>query len=154
MLFALLLLFFSAHSVWFLVLYLLCGLADIIDGIVARKTDSVTAFGTRWDTIADFIFLFVACMKLLPAMEIPIWLWCWIGAIAVIKLYSVILGFLLRGRLAVGHTIMNKLTGGLLFLLPLTLRYIDLQYSGAVVCGFATVAAVQEGYYIRIDREV
>lgn len=30
---------------------------------------------------------------------------------------------------------MNKLTGGLLFLLPLTLRYIDLQYSGAVVCG-------------------
>lgn len=154
MLFALLLLFFSAHSVWFLVLYLLCGLTDMIDGIVARKTDSVTAFGAKLDTVADFVFLLTACVKLLPIMKIPAWIWFWIGVITVIKLCSEILGFLLRGRLAVEHTIMNKLTGGLLFLHPLTLSHIELQYSGAFVCVFATIAAVQEGCYIRIGREV
>lgn len=49
---------------------------------------------------------------------------------------------------------MNKMTDGLLFLLPLTLMHIELRYSGAIVCGFATIAAVQEGYYIRIGREI
>ena len=153
-LFAFLLLFFSTASGCFLVLYLLCGLTDMIDGFVARRTNTVTAFGAKLDTVADFIFLLTACVKLLPVMEIPAWLWLWIGGIAVIKLCNVIWGFLHRGRLTVEHTIMNKLTGGLLFLLPLTLKYIDLQYSGAVVCGFATVAAIQEGYYIRIGREI
>ena len=43
---------------------------------------------------------------------------------------------------------MNKLTGGMLFVLPLTLAFIDLRYSAAVVCMVATIAAIQEGYLI------
>ena len=44
---------------------------------------------------------------------------------------------------------MNKVTGILLFVLPLTLKYIDLRYSGAIVSAAATFAAVQEGHLIR-----
>lgn len=153
-LFALSFLFFSTVSGCFLALYLLCGLTDMMDGVVARRTNTVTAFGAKLDTVSDFIFLVMACIKFLPIIEIPAWLWLWLGGIAVIKLCNLLSGFFLKGRLVTEHTIMNKLTGGLLFLLPLTLTYIDLQYSGAVVCGFATVAAIQEGYYIRIGREI
>jgi CDP-diacylglycerol--glycerol-3-phosphate 3-phosphatidyltransferase len=55
---------------------------------------------------------------------------------------------------------MNKVTGGMLFLLPLTLATIDLRYSAAVVCMVATIAAVNErhlilaeGNYLRTGRE-
>lgn len=47
------------------------------------------------------------------------------------------------------HSVMNKITGFLLFILPLTLRVHNLNYNGAVVCAVATLAAVQEGYFIR-----
>lgn len=73
---------------------------------------------------------------------------------AAIKLSNAIAEFLLKKQFFTEHTIMNKMTDGLLFLLPLTLTHIELRYSGAIVCGFATIAAVQEGYYIRIGREI
>ncbi|MBO4384239.1 MAG: hypothetical protein J5854_02305 [Clostridia bacterium] len=44
---------------------------------------------------------------------------------------------------------MNKATGKLLFVLPLTLAFIDLRYSGAIACAAATFAAIQEGRLIR-----
>ncbi len=47
---------------------------------------------------------------------------------------------------------MNRLTGVLLFVLPLTLTFIDLKYSGAVVSTLATIAAIQEGHMIRTGR--
>lgn len=52
------------------------------------------------------------------------------------------------------HTIMNKTTGLLLFLLPLTLHFIELKYSSVVVCSIATFSAMQEGYYIGTGREI
>ena len=46
------------------------------------------------------------------------------------------------------HSMINKMTGGLLFIFPLTLTFIDLRYSASVVCMAATAAAIQEGYLI------
>ena len=57
-------------------------------------------------------------------------------------------------RLIVEHTLLNKITGVLLFLLPLTLFWVNLKYSAMVVCVVATFAAIQEGYYIRKGREI
>jgi CDP-diacylglycerol--glycerol-3-phosphate 3-phosphatidyltransferase len=37
----------------FLTLYALCGLTDVADGIVARKTNTQSKTGARLDTIAD-----------------------------------------------------------------------------------------------------
>nr|MDD5837656.1 hypothetical protein [Eubacteriales bacterium] len=34
------------------------------------------------------------------------------------------------------------------FLLLLTVSFIDLKYSGAIICALATFSAIQEGYYI------
>ena len=49
---------------------------------------------------------------------------------------------------------MNKKTGLLLFLFPLTLNFIELKYS-AIVLGFvATFSAIQEGHFIRMGKEI
>ena len=50
------LLFCPVFSPIFYVLYLIAGLSDMADGIVARKTNSVSEFGSRFDSIADFVF--------------------------------------------------------------------------------------------------
>ena len=53
------LLFCPAFSPPFYVFYIAAGLSDMLDGFVARKTDTVSKFGARLDTIADFVFVVV-----------------------------------------------------------------------------------------------
>lgn len=142
------LLFFPALSLPFCILYLLCGLSDMIDGTVARKTNSVSSFGSILDTVADFIFMTVCAFKLLPVIQLPVWLWIWIAVIAIIKGINIVLGFVCQNKLVALHTVLNKATGLLLFLLALTLRFIEPTYSLAVVCTIATVATIRETCYI------
>jgi CDP-diacylglycerol--glycerol-3-phosphate 3-phosphatidyltransferase len=146
--------FFPAFSVTFYVLYLAGGVTDMVDGLVARKTNTVSKMGSRLDSIADVFFVAVSLFKILPAVDISTWLWIWIAVIAAIKVINILSGFLSQKRFVAEHTIMNKVTGFLLFLLPLTLTVIELNYSGAVVCYIATFAAIQEGHYIRTGKEV
>ena len=145
--FSLPLLFTPLTSAWFYILYLFCGLTDMIDGTIARKTNTVSEFGSKLDTVADFVFVVVCLIKLLPMIYIPVWLWIWISAIAVIKIANIAWGFVRRKKLVALHTVLNKATGTLLFLLPFTLQSVEPTYSFAVVSIIATIAAIQEGYY-------
>ena len=51
-------------------------------------------------------------------------------------------GIIVQNRFVSVHSVMNKITGGLLFAFPLTVRIIDLRYSAAIVCAIATFAAI------------
>ena len=146
------LLFCPALSPSFFALYLLAGLTDMIDGPVARKTHTATAFGAKLDTAADILFAAVCLVKLLPVLNIPLWMFIWIGLIALIKIMNIVSGFVIRKRFVSVHTPMNKATGALLFLLPLTVSCIDLRYTAPIVCAVATFAALQEGNLIRTGR--
>lgn len=66
-----LLFFFPAFSPQFYALYLISGFTDMIDGTVARKTNTDSEFGSKLDTIADFIFIVACLVKLLPVLNIP-----------------------------------------------------------------------------------
>ena len=121
MVFSLPLLFIPLTSAWFYVLYLLCGLSDMTDGAVARKTNSASELGARLDTLSDFVFMSVALIKFVPHLHIPVWLWIWIGIIAMIKLGNVVWGFIHTKKLISPHTVLNKVTGLLLFLLSMTI---------------------------------
>jgi len=147
------LMFFPVSSVPFLVLYLLCGLSDMTDGFAARKTGTASEFGAKLDTAADGVFAAAALIKVLPAAQIPCWAWIWIAGIAAIKLWNLTAGFVRRKKFEALHTKMNKATGLILFLWPLTLPFLDVKYSCAAVCAIATAAAVLEGYDMRTGRE-
>ena len=138
-----------AFSFWFYVLYLLCGFSDMIDGTIARMTNSASEFGGKLDTAADLVFAAIAMLKLLPMICLPGWLWVWIAAIAVICIVNAVSCRLYRRKWMVLHTLANKATGLMLFLLPMTLQVFDIRYSAAIVCVAATFAAVQEGHIIR-----
>ena len=141
--------FFPVFSVLFYIIYFFCGFSDMIDGTIARKTNSTSEFGSKLDTIADLIFVVIILFKLLPAIHIPKWLWIWGGVIAVIKIGNIIRGYISKKQFISLHTIMNKVTGLLLFLLPLTISFVELKYTAIVVCSIATFSAIQEGVLIR-----
>ena len=148
---SILLLFFPAFSVGFYITYLLCGFSDMVDGTIARKTNSTSKFGSQLDTIADLIFVVISLFKLLPEIHIPQWLWIWGSVVAVIKISNIIGGYVSKNQFIALHTIMNKATGLLLFLLPLTIPFVELKYTAIVVCSIATFSAIQEGFYIITD---
>ena len=134
----------SIFSPLFYSTYLLCGFTDMIDGTIARKTNSVTSFGSHLDSIADLIFLIATSIKILPAVYIPEWLWLSALIIFVIKITAAFWRYFLLQRFTFQHTFLNKLTGFLLFLLPLSLPFVEIKYSAGIVCTVAFLTAIQE----------
>ena len=142
----------DALGLW--ALYLLGGASDALDGWVARRTHTESSLGARLDTAADILFCLVCLIRLLPRSPIPIWLWGWIGGIAVLKVVNLLIGLCCWKHLPAMHTALNRLTGLLLYLLPLTIRWVPISISGAVVCTAATMAAVQEQVLIQKGKNI
>ena len=125
----------------------------MIDGPTARRTRSVSKFGAKLDTVADLVFVAVCLIKLIPLLDIPLWLSVWIAIIVLIKGSNIASGYVRQKRFVAVHSAMNRITGILLFLLPLTLPIVELKYSTPLVCAAATFAAIQEGHFIRTGKE-
>ena len=142
------LLFCPAFSPAFFALYTAAGASDMIDGAVARKTGTVSEVGSRLDTIADIVFAAVCLVKVIPVLDVPVWLSVWIAVIAFLKAANIAVGYIRQKAFVSVHSVINKVTGGLLFAFPLTLNFIDLKYSAAAVCVVATAAAIQEGFTV------
>ena len=141
-------------SLSFYALYLTAGGSDMIDGTVARKTGTASEFGSAFDSIADFVFVTVCLIKLIPVLDIEKWLWTWIVLVAVIKVVNSIYGLKKYKRIVFVHSVLNKTTGLLAFALPLTIRFLEFRCTAAVVCTIATIAAIHEWYFIRTGNTV
>mgnify|MGYP003319264431 CR=1 FL=1 len=148
MILTVLLIFFPFLSVGFIVCYLLAGATDVADGIVARRLGITSKFGEKFDTIADIFFVTVVLFRFIPQIEIGLGIVVWIGLIAVIKALNIIMGFVRQKQFVAVHSTANRITGVLLYVLPLTTAFVDIKYSSCVVCLAATFAALQEGYIV------
>ena len=146
---SLIMLLFPVFSLGFYFCYLLAGITDMLDGMIARKLGVESELGEKLDTIADFIFVISALYRLLPVTDISVGIWMWIGVIAVLKIINIISGFVTQKRFVAVHSWTNKITGLVLFVLPFSFSVIDIKYSSVVVCLLATFAALQEGHFIR-----
>jgi len=131
-------------SVLFYVIYILCGLSDILDGFVARKTNTVTKAGAALDSIADVIFVAIVLFIFIPILSFELWLLRWILLIAFIRLLSLIIGFIKYRAFAYLHTYANKATGVALFCFPILYHLTDLTITGLVLCSIASLSALEE----------
>ena len=145
------LLFCTPLSLPFYVLYAVAGLSDIFDGLIARKTNTASKFGAKLDTFADFVFAAAVLIKLLPILELPVWIIVWVGVIALIKLVNIVIGFVRHHTLTAVHSVINKVTGVLVFILPFTTQIINIRYSAPLVCIVATAAAIMENRTVITD---
>ena len=149
----LLLLLFPAFSKWYYVFYLLGGFTDTVDGAVARKRGEATDFGAKFDTAADFVFALAVIGKIAGSVHLPVWLLLWIGLIVLIKTASIAVGAIKYRRFVTVHSVLNKVCGAVVFVLPLLLGgTFAWQVKVAAIisaCTLATVAAIREDCLIR-----
>lgn len=149
---ALFILIFPVFSKWYYLFYLFGGITDALDGAVARKSGNATAWGAKFDTIADIFFVLAVIFKMIGSIVVPSWLLIWISIIAIIKTGSVIIGFIKHHRFDTVHSILNKACGIIVFVLPLLIgSECGWQKKALVVvfaCVIASIAAIQECVYI------
>ena len=143
----------KTFSITFYMIYIYCGLSDMLDGFLARKYKITSELGAKIDSIADMIFVFVSVLKIIPFIEISIAIYIWIIIIILIKVFNIICGYKYYKKLTLLHTPANKITGFVLFIIPLIIGIIDIKILESLICGIATFSAIQEGHFIR-TREI
>jgi hypothetical protein len=70
-----------------------------------------------------------------------------------IKLGNAALGFVRTKKLISPHTVLNKVAGLFLFLLPASISFVDLTYTLPIVCAVATAAAMCEVYFTYSEKK-
>ena len=83
-------------------------------------------------------------MKILPLLNVPLWVWIWTAIIAVTKITGILIASKKAHKLSIEHSFGNKLTGLLLYLLPLSVCVADVKYGAPLVCAVATVTVIKE----------
>ena len=141
------LLFCEVTGWLFWVLYALCGISDMVDGTLARRLHAESKTGAALDSVADIILVVCCAVRLVPVVEIPVWLWIWAGVIVFFKMVNQVSALVVCKRFCFVHTWANKLTGLLLFLMVPTVFWSVIPI--AIVAATATFAAAQEGHFIR-----
>ena len=144
LLFSLAMILFPPSSVPFAVLYVLCGVTDVLDGFVARKLHTESKIGEMLDSAADLFFAVVYAVKILSFLNIPLWMWIWVAVIGAVKITSILIASTKAHRLLIEHSFGNKLMGLLLFFLPLSVCVVDVKYTAPLVCAVATGTAIKE----------
>ncbi len=131
----------------FLAFYLCAGLTDVLDGYVARKTNSVSDFGARIDSIADLcLFAVVLYFIISWAGEDLVQFIPWIAAALLMRIVNMMIAVWKFHRLVTLHTWSKKLTGFLVFLIPLLYLYFKNVGFILPICVIAILSAAEEGF--------
>ena len=138
------LLFTKPLSVNFFVIYCLCGVSDILDGYIARKTNTVSKIGGKLDSMGDFIMIVFEIIVLYPVINLEKTVTIWIFIIACIKILAIIIALFKFRELYEPHTYANKFTGILLFLYPMSFLLEQSFVYTYILCVIATVSAMEE----------
>ena len=107
-------------TVPFYIIYTVCGLSDIFDGLVARATGATSEFGSKLDSVADLFFYTTMLVKILPRLKslLPKWVWVLVGILLFMRVVTYTFVALKFKRFASIHTYFNKLTGASIFAVP------------------------------------
>lgn len=138
------LLFVPLGSAAFWVVYLLCGLSDMLDGWLARRMGSQTRLGARLDSTADLVVIVVLLWRLWPVILSAGAVVAWIAAVTVLRLGAGLAAYIRHGVFGFLHTHANRLTGLLLFLYPLSLSFTHSRAIMYALCALATGSAAEE----------
>ncbi len=125
-------------STEFFVIYTLTGVTDVLDGYIARKTNTVSEFGARLDSIADLMFYGIIIYKLFPNLYamLPTAIWYAVIGIIVLRVFTYIFTAIKFKVFMSNHTYLNKMTGFCAFLVPYFMK------SSISIVPFCTVTCI------------
>ena len=137
----------------FFLLYVLSGVTDMLDGPVARWTQTESPIGAKLDSLADAVFLAAVLYRLLPSLHLSRrFLWA-LALICFLRCGAWLVGFRKYRRFAALHTIANKVTGGALSCAPFLLTWFPSRVLCAGLCLLAALSAGEELTIQCLSRE-
>lgn len=133
----------------FIIIYFICGISDVADGILARRLNITSKVGALLDSIADFMFLAMSISTvILRGFYWSPYLIAVIGFIMIIKIVNIAYTRYKFKQWGIIHTIGNKLMGLLLFIIIPT----------AILCGeiplFAILLIGILGIYAALEESI
>ncbi len=133
------------HLIIFTIIYILCGLTDVLDGIVARRAGTQSKLGARLDSASDLImFAVIVALLLLWAPSDLLTFLPFILIIFAIRMASLVISMVRHKTLMFIHTVANKMTGLLLFITPLVFALLRSSIIFWPVCIAALLSALEE----------
>jgi CDP-diacylglycerol--glycerol-3-phosphate 3-phosphatidyltransferase len=138
------LLFFFNELSTFVIIYFLCGVSDVLDGTIARWTNTKSDLGAKLDSIADFIFFGIMIVWI-------IWFfgndlreyYLFLAVILLIRIGGLLLAFFKYRVFLMLHTWGNKITGVFVFFTPIFLLFQNNTIIYLVIT-IAVLAAIEE----------
>ena len=145
------LLFLPVLSRAFFGVYVYCGVSDVLDGFVARRTDTTSQLGSRLDSVSDLCFYVVMMVKLLPLLceVLPQAIWIMILLVLALRVFLYLWVAFHKRYLLANHTVLNKITGLLVFGTPFFVRARFFGIYAAVVCTEAMAAVFYEAALLK-----
>ena len=137
----------------FLVIYVLCGFTDLIDGPIARKTNSSSELGATLDTIGDVLTYLALTKILIKQKEVPIWILIWIISAGILFGLCTFVSKKRFNKFYLPHTYLGKIFGGSVFVLPIMMQFMPGYVWMAVICSIATINAI-ELFYVQSKSSV
>ena len=128
----------------FILIYIICGISDVLDGFIARKINATSRFGAKLDSVADILIISVILFKFIPILKLNFYMMIWIIVIALIKVSSIIVIFIRFKQFGMIHTYLNKLTGLLIFVYPILNYFISCEFYLYFVFIIATITSLEE----------
>ena len=144
---------FSDITGGFIAIYIVCGVTDLLDGPIARKTGTTSSLGAVLDTIGDAVTYMAFVKILLQKHMIPrfIVLWMLIGVLG-IHLIAGLVSLVRVKKFFIVHSLFGKIFGGSVFVMPFAMWIISktsLDYMTtvhvlmAIIAGFASIAGIE-----------
>jgi CDP-diacylglycerol--glycerol-3-phosphate 3-phosphatidyltransferase len=138
------LLLFKPLSIAFFLLYIVCGVTDVLDGYIARKTKNISKSGAALDSMADMIFIAVMLFVIFPIFSLEAMVVFWTIGIAAARILSLIVGYAKYKTFAGLHTYGNKATGLILFLFPFMYQLFGIVNAEYIILVIASLSALEE----------
>ena len=138
------LLFINPLTPLFLLIYIILGFSDVLDGYLARTSKVTSRLGATLDSFADAMFFVVLLVVFMPRVKLPLEIFAWVIGIAFVRFGSLAIGFYKYHAFAFLHTYANKITGLLLFCFPLLYFSTGIKTTSLIICICASISAIEE----------
>jgi len=155
--FSIALLFLAKYPYWFLASYIVAGVLDGIDGILARRYNWTSELGAKMDSIGDAVFLVCAITASILTLDFHFELYTIIGLVTliVLRLGNMVFTKSKFGKFAYIHSeLVKRSTIPVFLLIPICIMRKELLNLPLFILGlFVILASVEETWILAVMEE-
>lgn len=140
------LLFTKPLTLWFYIVYAITGITDVLDGFIARNLKITSELGAKLDSAADLLFYAVMFIMVMPHLWriLPSEIWYCVFLVIILRLCAYITAAIKFHRFAASHSLLNKITGAMVFSIPFILLLPIAVPICWIICLISGIASLSE----------